>query len=84
MMYIHFQVWKYNYIRTYVHWLLLPVVTGSVKSREDGEEMVQATLDHETVYDTIDEYEIASLSCKAEPLRGDELCSTPQPSQSLL
>ena len=33
--------------------------------------MVQATLDHETVYETIDEYEMASLSCKAEPLRGD-------------
>ena len=46
--------------------------------------MVQATLDHETVYDTIDEYEMASLSCKAEPLRGDELCSTPQLSQSLM
>ena len=46
--------------------------------------MVQATPDHVTVYDTIDEYEMASLSCKAEPLRGDELCSTPQLSQSLL
>ena len=40
--------------------------------------MVQATPDHETVYDTIDEYEMASLSCRAEPMRGGELCSTPQ------
>ena len=46
--------------------------------------MVQATLDHETVYDTIDEYEMASLSCRAELMRGGELCSTPQLSQSLL
>ena len=40
--------------------------------------MVQATPDYETVYDTIDEYEMASLSSRAEPMRGGELCSTPQ------
>ena len=80
MEYIHFQVCKYAWI----HWLLLPFNTGSVKSREEGEEMVQATPDHETVYDTIDEHEMASLSCRAEPTRGGELYSTPQLSQSLL
>ena len=67
-----------------IHGLLLPFVTGSVESREEGEGMVQATPDHETVYDTIDEYEMASLSCRAEPTRGGELYSTPQLSQSLL
>ena len=48
--------------------------------------MVQATPDHETVYDSIEEYEMASLSCRAEPIamRDGELCSTPQLSQSLL
>ena len=40
--------------------------------------MVQATPDHETVYDSIDEYEMASLSCRAEPMRSGELCSTPE------
>ena len=40
--------------------------------------MVEATPDHETVYDTIDEYEMASLSSRAEPMRGGELCSTPR------
>ena len=39
---------------------------------------MQATPDHETVYNTIDEYEMASLSCRAEPMRGGELCSTPR------
>ena len=64
----------------------VPFITGSVKSREEGEEMVQATPDHETVYDPIDEYEMASLSSRAEPIamRGGELCSTPRLSQSLL
>ena len=79
MEYIHFQV----YMDTLA---AVPFITGSVKSREEGEEMVQATPDHGTVYDPIDEYEIASLSCRAEPIamRGGELCSTPQLSQSLL
>ena len=47
---------------------------------------MQATPDHETVYNTIDEYEMASLSCRAEPIamRGGELCSTPQLCQSIL
>ena len=43
---------------TVIHWLLLSFDTGSVKAGEEGEEMVQATLDHETVYDPIDEYEL--------------------------
>ena len=57
------------------------------KGETEGGRM-QADSEHEATYesmdnDPIDEYEMASLGSRAE-LRGGELCSTPQLSQSLL
>ena len=77
---MHAVLLQMEYKRHTIHWLLLPFDTGNVKSREEGREIVQATLDHETVhvYDTIDEYQMASLSCRAKTMRGGALCSTPQ------
>ena len=57
------------------------------EEEEEGGEM-QSDSDHEATYESMDndhndEYVVASLGSRAE-LRGGELCSTPQLSQSLL